>query len=117
MDWITALYFSSSVTIVAAISLWLRSIMLRSNGANFLCVQLAVVGFALITSGTILWQLNYEPRYFPGPGTRLLHSFGFLFVVAGLIVLFILSCLSRGRAPAVSKPTAEHENSMGEYLR
>ena len=116
MDWITALYFSSSVTIVAAISFWLRSKMLRWNGRNSLWIQLGVVGFALIMCGTAM-QLNHAPITPQPLVERLLDSFGFLFVVAGMTVLFILFCLSRGPAPTTGKPTLERENSMGEYLR
>ena len=116
MDWITTLYFIGSVILIAAISFWLRKSMLRPNGKHSFSVQLAVLGFALITSGTAL-QLNRAPITPQPLIDRLLESFGFLFVVAGMAVLFILFCVSRGFAPALSKPPAERENSVGEYLR
>jgi len=118
MDSITTVCVLGSLVMIAAISFWLRKSMLRSNGGYSLSVsvQLAVLGFALITSGAAL-QLN-RVRMTPEPIIeRLLDSFGFLFVVAGLAVLFILFCLSRGFTPPLSKPTAERENSVGEYLR
>lgn len=115
MAWITMVYCTGCVIIIAAVSFWLRSKMLRRSERDSLWVQLAVVGFALITSGTAL-QLNHPPTYPDMPVMRLLDSFGSLFVVAGMIVLFILFCLSRGMAVA-GKPITERENSMGEYLR
>lgn len=115
MDWITTLYWIGCTIIVLTISLWLHSRMLRSNGKNSLWAQLAVLGFALITSGTTL-QLNHPSIYPPALAMRLLDAFGILAVVAGVIVLFILFCISRGM-PLIAKPTPERETFVGEYLR
>src|SRR5215813_9123869 len=91
MDWIPTLYWiGCAIVIIVTISLWLSSI-LRSSGRNSLWVQLAVLGFTLVTSGTTL-LLNHAP---PSLLARLLDAFGTLAIVAGLVVLFILSCISR----------------------
>jgi polyferredoxin len=116
MDWMTMLYLISSLFIVAAISFWVRKSMLRPNGRHLLSVQLAVLGFGLISSGTAL-QFPHLPVSPPPLLDRLLEPLGFVFVVAGVAVLFILFCISRGLAPNIDKPSADRENSMGEYLR
>ena len=116
MDWMMMLYLISSLIIVAAISFWVGRKMVRPDERHLFSVQLAVLGFGLISSGTAL-QFPHLPVSPPPLLDRLLEPLGFVFVVAGMAVLFILFCLSRGLAANLDKPTADRENSMGEYLR
>lgn len=117
MFWGMTLFLISCFVLLGTLSIWLRATFNRNHGAGDLSARLAVPGVALTLVGMIAVQVR--GNVYARAGQFFLENFGWLMVISGLMILFMLFCVSRMASviTATGKRDGNQENPVSEYLR
>lgn len=119
MIWSLDLFVFLGLGLICALSVFLRAVLARINKDRISGYELGLIAFPLILVGIValdvrgsMFQANVSTQ---ASVEFFLDNFGWLLILAGLIFLFILYCLSLTRMS--SKANDKSENSVREYLR